>query len=284
MTVSINRLPDVASTDIPIEAPTVFAPYRVTPDISVIPAYLPVPGIGVLPAHSFVIHGAEPVLVDTGPGGAGPAYHEALRQVIDPEDLRWLWLTHTDPDHVGALRWVLDAAPDLRVITTYLAAGKLGMHQPVPLDRCWFANPGDRVDVGDRQLLAVSPPTYDAPETTSVFDGRTGTLFSADAFGALASGPSSHASDIDPAELTEGMIMWSTVDAPWVGDVDRGAFEASLDDIERLSPELVLGSHLPPAAGMLDVLLGILARVPDADPWVGPDQAALEAILGQTQG
>lgn len=283
MSVSTTRLPDVASTDVSIEAPTVFAPYRVTPDISVIPAYLPVPGMGVLPAHSFVIHAAQPVLIDTGPGGAGPAYHEALRQVIDPEDLRWLWLTHADPDHVGALGWVLDAAPELRVITTFLATGKLGMHLPVPLDRCWFANPGDTVDVGDRQLLAVTPPTFDAPETTSVFDGRTGTLFSADAFGALASAPAAHASDIDPAELADGLVLWSTVDSPWVGAVDRGAFETALDGIDRLSPDLVLSSHLPPAAGMLDELLRILARVPDADPWVGPDQAALEAILSQTQ-
>lgn len=39
-------------------------------------------------------------------------------------------------------------------------------------------------------------------------------------------------------------------------------------------------SHLPPAPGaMLDLFLGSLAMVPAADPFVGPDHAALEAML-----
>jgi glyoxylase-like metal-dependent hydrolase (beta-lactamase superfamily II) len=282
MTVTPDRLPAIDSAGPTIESTTVFAPYEISPDVDVIPVYLPVPGMGVLPAHSFVIHAQEPVLVDTGPGGAGPEYHRALSEVIDPADIRWLWLTHTDPDHVGALAWILEAAPEAQVVTTFLAVAKLSMHLPVPLERCHFANPGETVHVGDRNLLAVAPPSFDAPETTALYDGRTRTLFSADAFGAVASAPAAFAGDVDGAELTEGMILWSTIDSPWLHSVDRDRYRASLASIDRLQPEVVLSSHLPPAVGMADALLRIVDRVPDADPWVGPDQAALEAILAQT--
>ena len=43
---------------------------------------------------------------------------------------------------------------------------------------------------------------------------------------------------------------------------------------------MVCSSHLPPAPGaMLDVLVDSLALAPDADRFVGPDHAALEAML-----
>jgi glyoxylase-like metal-dependent hydrolase (beta-lactamase superfamily II) len=268
-----------------LEAPTVFAPHRAAPGVHVIPAYLPVPGMGVIPASSFVLEAREPVLVDTGPGGlpAG-AYQAALESVVDPADLRWLWLTHTDPDHTGALAWLLDAAPNVRVITTFLGAAKLSMSIPVPLDRCWFANPGDRVSVGDRSLLAMRPPSFDAPETTAVLDDSTGTLFCADTFGALLAAPAERAEDVPAADLADGLVLWSTVDAPWLHQTDRSRYLAGLDELRRLAPRHVLSAHLPPAGAVIEQLTTAAAEAPDADPWIGPDQAALEALLAQVTG
>jgi hypothetical protein len=41
---------------------------------------------------------------------------------------------------------------------------------------------------------------------------------------------------------------------------------------------MVLSSHLPPASsGLLDLMLGSLAAVRDADPFDAPDQQMLEA-------
>ena len=43
---------------------------------------------------------------------------------------------------------------------------------------------------------------------------------------------------------------------------------------------MVLSSHLPAAPGaMTERLLASLAEAPDAPPFVGPDQAALEQML-----
>jgi glyoxylase-like metal-dependent hydrolase (beta-lactamase superfamily II) len=269
------------ASPVPTEAPVVYEPYAAAEGIHVIPAYLPVPGMGVLPASSYLVHGPEPLLVDCGPGGAGDGFRAALELVVDPSTIRWLWLTHTDPDHVGALAWLLDAAPDMQVITTYLAAGKLGMHLPVPMDRMRWCNPGDVVDVGDRTLHAIRPPSYDAPETVAAYDGRAGILFSADSFGALMQAPCADANDIAPADRRDGMALWSTIDAPWVLDVDRARFERALHGLDVLSIRTVLSAHLPPATGMTDALLEDLHRVPDSNPWQAPDQSALDAILAQ---
>jgi hypothetical protein len=62
--------------------------------------------------------------------------------------------------------------------------------------------------------------------------------------------------------------------------VDRDVFGHALDQMRGIQPTLVCSSHLPPAPGaMLEVFLDSLAMVPAADPFVGPDHAALEAML-----
>ena len=70
----------------------------------------------------------------------------ALRTVIDPADLRWIWLSHTDFDHIGSLHTLLDENPQLRVITTFFGVGIMGLSStPLPLDRVRLVNPGERV-------------------------------------------------------------------------------------------------------------------------------------------
>jgi hypothetical protein len=41
----------------------------------------------------------------------------------------------------------------------------------------------------------------------------------------------------------------------------------------------VLSTHLPPAIGQTAQFLDMLAAAPDPDPFVGPDQHALEEML-----
>ena len=273
-----------ADTREPIEAPTACAPYAVGDGITVLPSYLPVPGMGVLPAHAFLLDGPEPVLVDTGPGGAEAGFQAALASVVDPAEIRWVWLTHTDPDHVGSLRWLLEAAPDARVITTFLAVGKLGMQMEVPMDRLHWLNPGQILEIGGRRLEALRPPSFDAPETTAFFERSSATLFSADSFGALLQAPTGDAADLAPGDLADGMALWSTIDSPWVTHTDREHFAATLAELRRMAPRRVLSSHLPPATGLADRLLENLARVPGSAPWVGPDQAALDQLLAAVGG
>lgn len=264
-----------------MDRPTMFEPYRAAPEIDVLPSYFPIPGLGILPINAFVLHAAEPVLVDTGQPLLSDEFMAQLSSIIDPDDLRWLWLTHADQDHIGSLFRILDEAPKLRVITTFLAAGKMSLFRPLPLDRVYFLNPGQNLRVGDHTLTAARPPTYDSPETTGFYDPKSGAFFSADCFGALMSEPVENAAEIEPEALRQGMITWMTVDSPWLHMVDIGRFTNMLNLARDMSPKVVLSTHLPAAHGMTDTLLEYLAAVPAADPFIGPDQPALEAMLRQ---
>jgi glyoxylase-like metal-dependent hydrolase (beta-lactamase superfamily II) len=239
-----------------------------------------VPGFGVLATNAFVIHASQPVLVDTGLAALSGDFMRTLESVIDPAAIRWIWITHADPDHVGNLAAVHAAAPNARIVTTFLGMAKMGL-LGLPLDRAYLLNPGQALDVGDRRLAAIKPPTYDAPETTALFDPASRTLFSADSFGALLAEPVEAAAAVPADALRDGMVGWATIDAPWLHGTDPAAFGTALDGFRGLSPERVLSSHLPPAEGMLETMTAHLAAAIDAPAFVGPDQAALEAMMAQ---
>lgn len=260
-----------------MDHPVMFEPRHVAPDTHLLPAYLPVPRAGVLPVNAFVITAREPVLIDTGLLALREDFLRALASVIAPEELRWIWLTHMDPDHLGNLAPLLAAAPAARLVTNFLGMGKLGLLGH-PVERVRMISAGETLDAGDRRLLAHAPPVFDAPETLTVFDSRTETLFSADAFGALLTEPAETAAAIAPEALRQGMVTWAHVDAPWLPSVRAGAFDEALDGIRRLRPATVLGSHLPPAAGMSEALLAHLGAA-RANAGAAAEAAAVEASL-----
>lgn len=61
-------------------------------------------------------------------------------------------------------------------------------------------------------------------------------------------------------------------------------YQATLNRVHETSPKIILNNHLPAAHDMTDELLGYLGAVPSSRPFVGPDQQALEAMLGELTG
>ena len=241
-------------------------------------SYVPVPGFGILPVNAFIVRAEQPLLVDTGAIVMKDAFMPALRSAIDPADIRWLWLTHTDPDHIGSLAAIMAEAPNARIITTFLGTGKLGLFG-FPVDRVYLVNPGQSMSIGDREIVAIKPPSFDAPESTGFIDSKTRAFFCVDCFGALMSEPAATAADIPEAQLRDGLVTWATVDAPWLQMVDEERFDRSLEIVRQLDASVVLSSHLPPARGMTKTLLGLLREAHDAPSFIGPDQAALERMM-----
>jgi flavorubredoxin len=256
--------------------------YKAAPDIDVLTSDFPIPGFGMIPINAFVLHGTEPVLVDTGAVVDAEDFITALRSVIDPADLKWIWLTHTDFDHIGTLHQLLTENPSLRVITSFLGVGIMSLSAPLPLERVYLLNPGQKITVGDRTLTAIKPPAFDNPCTTGFHDDRSGAFFSSDCFGALLQSVPHNAADLSDDDLQTGQIFWATVDSPWLHKTDGDILAPELEAVRRMNPSMILSSHLPAAPGnMTERLLASLAAVPASERFVGPDQPALEQMFAQ---
>ena len=259
-------------------------PYQVMPDVEVLPAHFPIPGAGFLPVNAFVIKAKEPVLVDTGMGIESDEFMKALESLIDPRDLKWVWLTHDDADHTGNLRNVLEAAPNARLAAYSLAVLRMSTAWPVPMDRVYWLNPGDTISAGDRKLTAVRPPLFDNPTTIGVYDDKSEVFFSADCFGAIIPSPAQSTDDVAKADLTQGMAGWASLDSPWVHLVKPSEFSEALDRIRQVAPKMILSGHLPAARGKTEQFLELLATVPPSTPSIAPNHKALEQILAQMKG
>jgi flavorubredoxin len=248
--------------------------------IDVITSIVSIPTLGSLPINAFVVHGASPMLVDTGSIVDSDDFMTALRSVIDPSDLRWIWLTHTDFDHIGSLQRLLAENSQLRVVTSFLGVGIMGLFDPLPMDRVFLINPGQTLTLEDRTLTAVKPPVYDNPITTGFYDSSSGALFSSDCFGAVLADVPTSATDVDPADLRAGQTFWTTVDSSWIHNADAKRFAERLDAMRAVEPSTIFSAHLPPAPGtMLEQFLDSLEAARTAEPFVGPDQVMLEAML-----
>lgn len=255
-------------------------PYQAAPDVHVLPTAVSLPGMGVLPVNAYVLFADEPVLIDTGMGGDDGEFLDALTAIIDPRELRWVWLTHDDADHTGNIQRVFELAPQARLVTHAFSAMRMASWWPVPLDRVHAIRVGDRLPVGDRTLRAVPPPLFDNPMSTGLLDEATGALFSVDTFGAVLPEMTQDAAEVPEEVLCGGMQAWATADSPWAHLLDRDRFGQVLDAVHHWRPSRIFSSHLPAASGTsLERFLEVLRSVPDAEPAVAPSHEEFTQML-----
>ena len=80
--------------------------------------------------NSMVITGAEPVIVDCGPAVTREAWLDTVFGIVDPTDVRWIYLSHDDADHTGNLPQVLEACPNATLVTNWFTRGAHGRRLP----------------------------------------------------------------------------------------------------------------------------------------------------------
>jgi flavorubredoxin len=254
-------------------------PYQAAPDVHVLPTNLVLPGVGTLIINAFVLLAEEPVLIDTGITFDAPDFVEALSSIVRPAEIRWVWLTHDDGDHIGAVPRVMGMAPAARLVTHGFAALRMATWWQVPLDRVHAVRTGDELRVGDRTLRAVRPPTFDNPMSTGIVDTSTGAFFCVDSFGAILPEAAQHVSEVPQDALAAGMMGWAAFDSPWLHMVDKARFGEVLESVRQLQPTAIYSSHLPAASGVsLDAFIELLQTVPDAEPFIPPDHEAFTQL------
>lgn len=257
---------------------TLLAPTKIDKDVIVFNGYIPLPGFGMLPGNAFLIKSASPVMVNTGAALLREGFFHQLEQEIPLEDIKWIWITHTDPDHIGNLPALLELAPRAKVVTNYLGMVKMGL-LALPPERMHLMNPGDKLNVGDRELLAMVPPTIDAPETCGLYDLKSKNLFAADSFGAVLQTPATYADDIEYESLREGVLTWCKLGIPWLQNISETKFLDRIEQFRNLQTNWILSSRLPPAQHLKQELLSILEESLRSVEFTPPNQRGLELLL-----
>jgi flavorubredoxin len=133
--------------------------------------------------NSFLIRGEKTALVDTSHEKFRQLYLDTLQGLINPTEIDYLIISHTEPDHSGLVRDVLQLAPQVTVVGAKVAIQFLEdlVHQPFKRQ---IVKNGDKLDLGKGHVLEfVNAPNLHWPDTIFSYDAGTQVIFTCDAFG-----------------------------------------------------------------------------------------------------
>jgi flavorubredoxin len=195
--------------------------------------------------NSLVIRAKEPVVVDTGMPANREQYLADVFGLVDPEDIRWVFISHDDIDHTGNLDALLEAAPNATVVTTWFMIERMGETMPVPPTRWRWVRDGESFDVGDRVLHAVRPPVFDSPTTRGLFDPTTGFYWASDSFATPMLAPTNTVEGYDPGFWAQGIATFAQYVSPWLALTDDAKYQATVDRVQALGVTGIAGCHTP---------------------------------------
>jgi flavorubredoxin len=133
--------------------------------------------------NSYFIDAARKVIVDTVKENFRDLYLDKVKQVTDPSGIDYIIITHSEPDHSGCLKYLLDIAPKAIVYGSRQAI--VYLHDMV--DRHFesvFVKDGDILDLGNKTLKFISAPNLHWPDTIFAYLQEDRLLFTCDSFGA----------------------------------------------------------------------------------------------------
>ena len=133
--------------------------------------------------NSFLIRGEKTALVDTSHEKFRDQYLSQLKQLINPAEIDYLIISHTEPDHSGLVKDILEIAPQAIVVGSKVAIQFLEgfVHQKFEKE---IVKTGSQIDLGKgHQLEFVNAPNLHWPDTMLTYDWGSQILFTCDVFG-----------------------------------------------------------------------------------------------------
>jgi flavorubredoxin len=227
-----------------------------------------------------VIKGSEPIIVDTGTPANREQWMKDVFSIVDPGDVRWIFLSHDDVDHAGNLAQIMEACPNATLISTWFLTERHTCDFNFPLERCRWVNDGQSWKAGDRTLTAITPPLFDSPITRGLYDDRTGVYWAVDSFATPLPGHMDHIGELDSEAWQQGLAMFNCMNSPWFKLLDPAKYEKHVDQVQGLNLEAVASCHSPVIRkSHIGEAFNMIRRIPEMEPPPHPQQADLEQLV-----
>ncbi len=133
--------------------------------------------------NSYFINAGKKAVIDVAKEKFSDVYLKKLCLVTDPRDIQFIILDHTEPDHSGSLRLLLELAPAATVAGSGNAIRYLGDIVNKPF-KSLVVKDGDTLDLGNKTLRFISAPNLHWPDSIYTYLEEDKILFTCDSFGA----------------------------------------------------------------------------------------------------
>jgi flavorubredoxin len=133
--------------------------------------------------NSYFINAEKKALVEVAKEKFSKTYIDKLRRVTDPAEIQYIILDHTEPDHSGSLRILLELAPSATVVGSGNAIRYLEDIVNKPF-KSLVVKHGDKLDLGNKTLSFIAAPNLHWPDSIYTLLEEDKVLFTCDSFGA----------------------------------------------------------------------------------------------------
>ncbi|BCS52079.1 FprA family A-type flavoprotein [Geobacter sp. SVR] len=134
--------------------------------------------------NSYLLKGTEKtVIIDTVKAKRTDEFMDKIKALTTLEGIDYIIANHTEPDHSGALAYLLEQCPQATVVSTMAGKNFLTnlLHRPF---KSLVVKDGDTLDLGGRTLRFIIAPFLHWPDTMFTRLEEENILFTCDAFGA----------------------------------------------------------------------------------------------------
>ena len=132
--------------------------------------------------NSYFINAEKKTIIETTKEKFWPAYLDKIKQVVDPVDIDYIIVDHTEPDHSGNIRNLLAVAPNAIVVGSGNAI-KFIRDQTGHDFKSLVVKTGDTLSLGNKTLHFINAPNLHWPDTIYTWLEEDRILFTCDSFG-----------------------------------------------------------------------------------------------------
>jgi NADH oxidase (H2O-forming) len=133
--------------------------------------------------NAYFIDARKKVLVEVAKEKFFDIYLDKLKSLTDPAEISYIILDHTEPDHSGSLKKLLELTPSATVVGSGNAIRYLEDMLNIPF-RSLVVKDGDTLDLGDKTLKFISAPNLHWPDSVYTYLPDDRVVFTCDSFGA----------------------------------------------------------------------------------------------------
>ncbi len=133
--------------------------------------------------NSYFIDAEKKAVIDTAKEKFKDEYIEKIKKLTPPEEIKYIIVNHTEPDHAGCIKHLLKIAPDAVVVGSGNAIRYLADIVGFEF-KSQRVKDGDIIDLGNKKLRVIGAPNLHWPDTIYTYLEEDRILFSCDSFGA----------------------------------------------------------------------------------------------------
>ncbi|HUV31727.1 MAG TPA: FprA family A-type flavoprotein [Acidobacteriota bacterium] len=189
--------------------------------------------------NAYLVKGRRVALIDTVKQQFADDFLANVRQIVPVEEIDYLVVNHTEPDHSGAVLALLGENPDIKLIC---AAPAVPFVQNIINAEADVTGVKDDhvIDLEGKTLRFKTMPYMHWPDTMMEFLAEDGVLFSNDGFAAHVAADSIFADELSVDLDHEVHYYWDVIMRPFSGFVRR-----NLAKLDGLDAGILAASHGP---------------------------------------